>query len=372
MAKDRTLSLMIVIPSLLGGGAERVAVDLATYWQRKGYEVTLLTQSDSGTDVYHLPSTICRICTHQLGQTGIVAQIKKVWAIRRAIKQYRPDIVIGMMTSSSVMSILASIGLSVNVIATEHAHPPSQQLSFFWQKLRQMTYPRAAKVLALTKMSADWIHQHILHTSVAVIPNAVRFPLHNQPPYIPVQKPDQTKLLLAVGRLHTEKGFDVLLNAFAQIADANNQWRLVILGEGGQRQALEDQIQQLGLENKVSLPGRVGNLKDWYEQADMFVLSSRYEGLSNSLQEAMASGLCVVSFDCDTGPREVIREGIDGVLVRPVSDSKALAESLNQLMRDENLRHYYASNAPEVIHRFSAQEISEKWDDLFSTLLGCQ
>lgn len=359
---------MIVIPSLHGGGAERVAVTLADYWYHRGYDVVLVTQSEPSSDVYILNKNVTRISIHQLGKTGPLAQLKKVWAIRQIIKCYRPDVVIGMMTSASVLSILAATGLNIPVIATEHAYPPSQKISTLWCRLRQLSYPRAARVLALTEMSAQWIKKHITRAQVSVIPNAVQWPLNNTSPIIPVEKPIGTYLLLAVGRLHVEKGFDILIKAFSHITDHYPNWRLVILGEGEQRESLTTQIYALGLEQKVQLPGRIGNLRDWYAAADIFVLSSHNEGLSNSLQEAMACGLCVISFDCDTGPREIIRDGIDGMLVRPVADVQALASALSTVMSDKDLRIKYASQALSVRERFSMQKIGQTWDNLFTEL----
>lgn len=365
---QKPFSILMVIPSLHGGGAERVAVNLAEYWHSKGYRVVFLTQTDASSDVYPLDANITRVSTHQFGQTGPLAQLRKILSIRHAIRYYRPDVVIGIMMSASVLSIIAGMGTGVPVIATEHAHPPSQRMTSFWQKLRQWAYPHAAKVIALTEMSADWLRQHIPHCAVGVIPNAIKWPLQVGEPFIAVHKPEGEKYLLAVGRLHPEKGFDVLLKAFSLIAPHYPQWQLIILGEGPQREVLSQQIEQLGLSTQVQMPGRVGNLKDWYAQADLFVLSSPFEGMSNSLQEAMASGVCPVSFDCDTGPREIIREGVDGILVRPVSDAEALAQALTSVMQDDCLRQRYAQQAPEVIERFSMEKIGQVWESLFKEI----
>lgn len=359
---------MLVIPSLHGGGAERVAVSLAEHWSYQGYDVILVTHTDKSSDVYELNKLVTRVSTGLFSQTGIFSHLKKVLAIRKAMCQYRPDVVVGVMMSSSVLSILAGMGLPTKVIATEHAHPPSQKMSSFWYKLRQWTYPKAAQVLALTEKSADWLRNHIPNSKISVIQNAVNWPLTNTEPILPIQKPLQGKRLLAVGRLHQEKGFDILLNAYAKIAEKYPHWQLIILGEGAERTSLTKQIEHLSLRDKVLLPGRVGNLKDWYESADLFVLSSHNEGLSNSLQEAMASGLCAVSFDCDTGPREIIRDGIDGILVRPVADAEAMARQLDDLMGNESLRLSYASQATSVRERFSMQKISQDWEKLFSEL----
>src|SRR5690606_28867861 len=137
---------------------------------------------------------------------------------------------------------------------------------------------------------------------------------------------------LAVGRLHPVKGFDLLIQAFALIAPYFPDWDLVILGEGDERPRLQQQIQEADLSQRVQLMGRVGNMAEWYQYADMYVLSSRTEGLSNTLLEAMAAGLPVVAVDCDTGPREIIRDNIDGILVNPPDEPEALAAHLSDLM----------------------------------------
>ena len=133
-------------------------------------------------------------------------------------------------------------------------------------------------------------------------------------------KPDSVcrpgrKVLLAVGRLEVEKGFDWLIDAFSALATKYPEWDLVILGEGSLRATLEKQVQTSGLARRVFLPGRVGNVGDWYERANLYVMSSRFEGFGNTLGEAMAYGLPAVSFDCETGPRNIIRHETDGLLV---------------------------------------------------------
>jgi len=168
-----------------------------------------------------------------------------------------------------------------------------------------------------------------------------------------------------VGRLHPDKGFDILLDAYARIAGRHPDWTLVILGEGPQRAALQAQIERLGLAGKVSMPGRAGNVGEWYDRADLYVLSSRVEGLSNTLLESMASGLAAVAFDCETGPREIVRDGEDGVLVRPAQDAAALAQALSRLMADPGTRARMAARAVQVRERFSAERILSRWQEVF-------
>lgn len=369
MIEDRA-HLMIVIHSLRGGGAERVAVDLAGYWLRNGCRVSVVTQTSAAQDAYALPEGVQRYALALDSESGgglraIWANLRRVWVLRRLMLRHQPTVVLGMMTKASILAVLAGRGLPCRVIATEHTHPPVQRLPSMWRRLRCWAYPRAQAVVALTKGTADWLDRHIPGVHALVIPNAVHWPLEPGEPIVAPPERAGRLRLLAVGRLHPVKGFDVLLQAFAAIAELFPDWDLVILGEGEQRAVLEEQVEQTGLSTRVSLPGRVGNIGQWYAQSDLYVLSSRVEGLSNTLLEAMASGLPCVAFDCETGPREIIRDGIDGVLVRPAEDPDALAAWLSNLMAHPNEGARYARRAVDVRDRFSVTRVMSMWERVF-------
>ena len=342
--------VLLFIHSLHGGGAERVAVDLSAHWARAGRDVMVVTQAGKEDDAYALDPKVSRAVLNTVGEggglRGIWSNVRRVRA-RRVIREFRPDIVLGMMTTASVLSVIAGAGLGCRVIATEHTHPPSQAMSGFWQRLRRWTYPKAARVVALTSGTAAWIETHVPGSRLAVIPNPVHWPLPQAEPRS-TPSPGLTPPPAGGGRLHQDKGFDLLIQAFEQLASAHPDWDLVILGEGGERAALEAQLRQSGMQDRVWMPGRVGNVGDWYASADLYVLTSRFEGLSNTLLESMASGLAAVCFDCDTGPREVVRDGVDGVLVRPNGDVPALCAALEAVMGDDAMRARMAAAAIDV------------------------
>ncbi len=366
----RAPHLMIVIYSLNGGGAERVAADLSAFWVDHGYKVTVATQTDARGDAYALHPSVQRVVLGTAASSngrlaGVLANLRRVWSLRRLIRRQRPTIVLGMMTTASVLAIVAARGVACRVIATEHTHPPSQDLSPMWLRLRRWAYPKAAKVVALTTGTAQWLQQNVPGSAVVVIPNAVHWPLAVADPLLPPPEKNGRFRLLAVGRLHPHKGFDILLRAFQMLAAHVPDWDLVILGEGDSRNDLQQQIDASGLGGRITMPGRAGNVGQWYAQSDLYVLSSRVEGLSNTLIESMASGMPAVAFDCETGPREIVRNGIDGVLVKPCEDVEALAAQLYELMTHRAEREALARRAVDVRDRFSVVRVMALWRHVF-------
>jgi len=367
--------IAVIIHSLGGGGAERTLVDLASAWRARGDLVTIITLSDAKDDAYVLHPAINRLTLDVAGSSdgflqALLANAKRVMRLRRVIKSTRPDVLIGFMTTSSVLALLASIGLQIKVFASEHTHPPFQAISALWRRLRVLTYVRAQAVIALTEGTAQWLSKQMPRARVKVIPNPVNWPVSNvEPKVTPPAMALNRKRLLAVGRLHAEKGFDLLIQAFEKVAFACPQWDLVILGEGAEREALQALIQARGLRDRVTMPGRVGNMADWYANSKMYVLSSRVEGLSNTLLEAMAMGLPVVAFDCDTGPREIIRNSSDGVLVKPNGDVEALARELIHLMSDQTRQQQLSLSGQHVRERFALSTILARWDHVFEEVV---
>lgn len=363
--------LVFFIYSMSGGGAERVVANLGNHWAAKGWKITVITLAPSSHDAYALHPAVERISLNLADvsanlMTAVWQNLRRVIALRRVLRRVQPDIALGMMTTANVLLSLAALGLRIRTIGSERTHPPQYPLGRIWEGLRRYTYGWLHAVTALTCESAAWLKTHTKARRVRVIPNAVPWPFPNQEPKISPMSVclSGRKVLLAVGRLEVEKGFDWLVEAFAVLAPKHPDWDLVILGEGSLRKMIEGQLQTAGLDKRIFLPGRVGNVGEWYERADLFVMSSRYEGFGNTLAEALAHGLTAVSFDCDTGPRNIIRHEIDGLLVPP-GDVMALASALARLMGDADLRKRFAERAVEARERFSITRIAGMWEDVF-------
>ena len=369
------MKILIFINSLAGGGAERVSATLANFWARKNWEVTVVTLAPTIEDFYFLDLKVKRISLNLSDESnnffhGLLQNVRRVISLRRTIKQLRPQIVLSMMSTPNVLLAFASRRIAnLCTVGSEHCYPPHAPLGIVWSTLCKKMYGRLSAVVALTHECAQWIEMHSSATCVRIIPNAALWPLpDNLPKIVPsaLCAPDR-KVLLAVGRLNVVKNFEALIGIFSELADKYSTWDLVILGEGPERQVLEALIRNKMLETRVFVPGIAGNVGEWYARADLYVMSSRSEGFPSALAEALAHGLPAVSFDCDTGPRDIIRNGVDGLLV-PAGDSLGLRNALGRVMEDSNLRRHLAARAVDARERFSIEKIAGMWETLFKDL----
>ncbi|MFM0551139.1 glycosyltransferase family 4 protein [Paraburkholderia sediminicola] len=367
------MKILLFIHSLHYGGAERVAMNLSSEWVAQGLNVSVVTLTSTASDFYALHDSVERITLDLAGGSdglagAIFANARRMLALRRVLRQVKPDVVLGIETRPSILAILAGLGLPCKVIATEHIHPPMLFEGKLWECLRRWTYPLADKVVALTQKSKVWLQDNCNCKAVTVIPNSISLPIPVVEPVVPPQQVVGAgrRVLLAAGRMAEQKGFDILIDSFGRIASDFPAWDLVILGDGDDRRSLVEQVAAAGLNERVLLPGQVGNMPDWYERADLYVLSSRFEGFSMTIVEAMASGCAVVSFDCDAGPGDIITHGHDGLLVREVGDPQELANALSTLMSDDETRALMASRARAVVDRFSVARVFSMWRDVFT------
>ncbi|TCS34319.1 glycosyltransferase involved in cell wall biosynthesis [Paucimonas lemoignei] len=366
------MKIFIFINSLAGGGAERVTATLANYWARAQWDVTIVTLAPQSEDFYALDPAVKRIAMDMAGDSanvldGLLQNFRRVFALRKLIRQHRPDAVMAMMSTPNVLLAFASWGISsICAVGSERCYPPHFPLAKMWHVLRQRMYGRLHAVVALTQESAKWIKSHSNARHIPVIPNPVVWPMPNNAPRIDPGKlcDPEKKVLLAVGRLSREKGFGILINAFSKLAARHDDWNLVILGEGPERAGLQKQIDESALGSKVLMPGIAGNVGEWYSRADLFAMSSLYEGFPNALAEALAHGLPAVSFDCDTGPRDIIRHEVDGLLVSLGSEAELLG-ALDRLMKDGDARAALAARASDARERFSIEKVARMWEQLF-------
>ncbi len=358
--------ITIVIASLTGGGAERVVIDLCRYLRDSGREITLLTLNGEDPDAYLVPDgirrerlDIRRAAASPLDSTWFTAD--HLIAMRRRIVSTRPDAVVSFVDQTNVRTIACLLGSGIPVIVSERTHPGHHPLSRVWQVARRLAYPMADAVVVQTGDVAAWIRRHTRVKRLVVISNAARYDEDLRQ----CDRTDSTgtaihPLVLAVGRMTREKGFDLLLEAFHRSGLAESGWHLAIAGDGVERAALLDQAVSLGIGNALTLPGRVNDVGRWLAMSDIFVLPSRYEGFPNALIEAMQMGRPCVSFDCPSGPRELVEDGRNGLLIK-AGDVDGLSSALRRLASDPELRRRLGAEASRVAREFSPASVYGKW-----------
>ena len=353
------MHIVVAVAGLGAGGAERVIALITAAWVRAGREVTVVAFDAPGDPVYHGFDPAVRIVRLGPFPRGRATVVVKTWRLRAAIRRLRPDVTIGFLTKVNAMLLLATIGLATRVAVAERNNPRRQNAHRAWTLLLNRLYGRADAIVLQTEASRECLPSRFA-AAAYVIPNPIVA--------APIAATTAHKTVVGVGRLDAQKGFDRLVAAFASIAQRQVDWQLVIWGEGPCRAQLAGQITRLGLSARISLPGLSPVPRGWTQGSGIFALTSHFEGFPNALGEAMAAGLSVVAFDCAYGPRDMISNGVDGLLV-PADDVDAFTASLEKLVADTNLRERLGTAARARIVEFDPSRIVAMWSNMVETIV---
>jgi glycosyltransferase involved in cell wall biosynthesis len=365
------MKILLLIDSLKVGGAERVATNLANNWSKSFKEVILVTFESDKYDCYDLNKSVIRLSIDNSKNISIPffkfisVNLRRYLKIKQIIKEYDPDILIGMMSvASSILGMLKKSFPKKIFIGSERTYPPLFPLGFLKESIRKYTYKNLDYVVMQTEKGKIWAEKFLNCNKVKVIPNPVKYPLSSIEDHILPNMFKNKNILLSVGRLAKEKQFDHLIEIFSEISDNYPDWVLVIVGDGPEKQHLKEAINFYKLNDKVILHGHEKNIASWYKISKLFVLCSKFEGFPNCLIEAMSYGNAVISYDCDTGPRDIIENYQNGILVE-VNNRKLMKEAIVNLMSDDELRNSIASKAIMVRESFSENRVANMWEDLF-------
>ncbi|HEX2826100.1 MAG TPA: glycosyltransferase [Burkholderiales bacterium] len=355
------MNIALVIASLGTGGAERVMSELANHFAERGDRVTLITLDTIDLDAYPLAPNIERVAlglvreSTDLGR-ALAMNWQRLRAVRRAVRHTGARTVLSFEERTNVLVVVATLGLSVRRVVSERTDPTHHEIGVVWAVLRRLTYPLADAVVVQTARLLPWARRAALRRRAAhAIPNPLRT-LKGCARAGGAREP----VIAALGRLWLEKGHDVLIRAFAAVAPDYPEWRLTIVGEGPEREALTALAASLGVADRVALPGWMDVPEEVLACAGVFVMSSRYEGFPNALLEAMGAGLPVISTACG-GTEEMIEEGRNGYVV-PIDDVTALAAALRRLLGDPALRERLAADARTAAQRYSPHRVVPMWD----------
>lgn len=363
------MKIALVISTMGAGGAERIVSVVSRAWAEAGREVCVITLDNRGKGSFYPLHPEVRLldagaAAPVAGPAGkVLNNFARISALRRRLKEEKPAVVIAFMDQTNVTAQLAAAGLGVPVIVTEHIDPLRWSPGKPWELLRRLLYPRAAALVCVSRGVLEGFPP-ALRRNAHVIYNPVSGP---PPGAAPARGRGPRRTLLSVGRLTAQKGFDLLLEAFSSVAAAHPDWDLEIWGEGPDRAALERRAAAPDLAGRVRLPGLTSDVYGKMLAADVFVLSSRFEGFGIVICEAMDCGLPVVSFDCPKGPSEIITDGQDGLLA-PAGDVAALAARIAGLMEDPARRAALGGAAARAALAYRPEAVLAEWEKLFSRL----
>lgn len=347
------------------GGAERVLSLVANGLAERGHDVSVSTLCGADKPLHYpihpdirlLPLGIEAASHSQPAR--VLNNGKRIRVLRAAIRKIAPEVVVSFMDTTNVLTILACAGLSIPVAVAEHIDPAQHDIGRIWNLLRHYTYPHASRVLLLTS-GIDQYFPAPIRKRCTVMPNPVVVDCSGECPL-----PLEGRCIVGLGRLSPQKGFDILLQAFAQVAPKHPDSYLWILGEGPERAALEALRDTLGLRDRAHLPGSVPDPGPVLKRAHAFALSSRYEGFPLALCEALACGVATVSTVFSPGAMDILQDG-ENALVIPVEDTSALAEALDRLLADEKLCDGLSVHAPKILERFGLDKVIDLWEALLA------
>ncbi|MBT9189028.1 glycosyltransferase family 4 protein [Zobellia russellii] len=345
-----------------GGGAERVVSLLANYLVDKGHIVRIITFQ--GSDKYDLSPKVERIKlhSHPFFQSVVVNGFFSLLNFYKQ-KKNRPDIISSHISLLSYMSIPIAKIFKLKIIVSEHTN--HLQFNNFARKfLRNNLYRYADAVTILTKFDQEYFEKR--NNNVWLMPNPCPFEIINSN-----QSEDfKNKEILAIGDLdrYDNKGFDNLLDISAYILDKYPDWKLKIVGDGKEGHTyLLNKAKELNVENKVIFTGHRTDIQQLLNNSSIFILTSRYEGLPMTLLEAMSQGVCCISFDCVSGPSDIITNNENGILIEDQNLEK-MKFGLENLIKNPELRNRLRANAPSSMEKFSMKNVGEKWESLIEQL----
>lgn len=369
------MKLLFVIKGLhmAAGGAERVICDVASYLSdKRGYDVCLLTFDRPGATPFYPVSRKVRLIQLGIGDThaptSLSVLLRRIVVLRKTVKRLAPDVVVAFMYSTFVPMALALAGSGIPLVASEHIvmdyyRTRRTQFALF---LAAVPFIRVITVLSHSVASRypRWIRRKMVVVTNPVSPEfqLIAATGHNE----------ETRRILAVGRFSQRKDHSTLVAAFASIANEFPDWCLRVVGDGALRSKVQSEVERLGLQHRISLPGIVSNIPQEMSQASLFALASRYESFGLVFVEAMACGKATVAFaDCQ-GANEVIEHNETGLLVDVASSDRtgAMAQGLRFLITNEQQRRGMGQRAKaRVFERFSIERVCGRWEEILHSVV---
>ncbi len=340
------------------GGTERVTSIIANRLAEENYDITILSIRGGKNPFFKLNSKIKLDSLYEKNCSGLVLNLIIFYKLRKKLKECNFDYIIDIDTIHSFFTVPANIGLKTKIISWEHFNFYSD-LGVKRRKWGRILASKfAERIITLTNEDKKAYLKNLnIKSKIDYIYNPTPYPNENK-------NLCNSKIAVAIGRLTFQKGFDKLLNIWKEIENKNSDWQLYIIGSGEDREKLLNQKENLNLK-KVTFIENTKNIKEYYEKASIYLMTSRFEGLPMTLIEAQSFGLPIISYDVKTGPKDIITNNEDGYLIEN-NNEKLFAEKFIELSNNRKKIHEFSQKAYENSKKFELDNIIKKWEKLLN------
>lgn len=351
------MKIAFYINDINGGGAERVMVNLANYLSEIGRDVIFVTSYRAANE-YKLSSKVKRLSIedNKINQSRFKRNLSRVLALRKICKNEKPSVLVTFMAEPNFRGIIATLGLPVKTIVSVRNDPNKEYAGKIGSFVGKCLLPLADGCVFQTKEAQEWFPERLQRKSTIIF-NAVK------EEFFHIERKPVAGEIITCGRLEAQKNHKLLIDAFAEVVKEHPYAKLKIYGEGSLRNALQEQINKLGLQDKTFLMGATNDVAKALQTADLFVLSSDYEGMPNALMEAMAAGVPCISTDCPCGgPRELITHKKNGILVS-VGDVALMTEAMKSLLQNKEYCNRLGKAVKLRASNFKYDKILRVWKE---------
>ncbi len=351
--------IIIVTIALGNDGAERVLTNLANQWIKQGHKVTVIqTGAENYGCSYALSDQAEMINIYAKNRFKPLRYLEEVYSLVKILRQRPNATVVSFIVSSIFILAVSSFFVKNKIVVSERNNPKECPAGKLQQKLRDWAFCQADVCVYQTHEAMEMFPEKAQKKGI-VIPNPINTNLPGK-----VEQYQRNKTILTACRLHPQKNLPMLIEAFHRLSAEHPEYSLVIYGQGSERESLERMIAERGLTDRILMPGFSSDIHEKMRDAAMFVSSSDYEGISNSMLEALAMGIPTVVTDCPVGgARLMIQDGVNGVLV-PVGDADAMYQGMKKVIEDADFAERIAVEAYKVRERYPIEKVSEMWIDL--------
>ena len=361
----KKMHIAMLIGALTKGGAERVMVNLADYFAGRGYQVTMVTQYQKENE-YSLNPKVKRIISditeEETTKNRIVNFKRRFCKLRNIWKKEKPDVILSFIGKNNMMAILTSRFLNIPVAVSVRAEPNEEYYNGWMRFAARHLFALAGGVVLQTRRCFDFFPEKVRKKAV-ILRNPISESFFKER-----YEGEREKTIVAVGRVDENKNHEMLIRAFAGIAEEFPEYRLIIYGEGDLREMLLRLVAELGLSERILLPGSIDDVAEKIYKTRVFVLPSNTEGVPNTLIEAMLMGLTVVSTDCPCGgPADLIESGVNGILT-PVKNQDKLQENLQFLLNDLQTADFMGREAIRTSDIFKPEKVYGQWEEFLCSM----